>query len=284
MSEFQAVSEFRRGYVRVQQNVRVAEVEGVALAVAIRDEIVDGAAPVVPVDYGIAGELAVFEGDIILGTAAELANTTAESPLERMALPDVPRPNMEEAVAIVGIGFRWPGNVIPFVIDPALPSPARVTDAIDHWESHTLIRFVSRTVEANFVRFQPGDGCSSHVGRQGGEQAVILGPECSTGNAIHEIGHTVGLWHEQSRSDRNTFIRINFANIVAGFEPNFNQHLSDGVDLGTYDFGSIMHYPPKAFSRNGQPTIEALSGSPTFGQRSALSAGDIAGVTALTTP
>ena len=31
-------------------------------------------------------------------------------------------------------------------------------------------------------------------------------------------------------------------NIEAGKEHNFDQHITDGDDVGPYDFGSIMHY------------------------------------------
>ena len=38
-------------------------------------------------------------------------------------------------------------------------------------------------------------------------------------------------------------------------EHNFDQHISDGDDVGTYDYGSIMHYPRDAFSIDGSDTI-----------------------------
>jgi hypothetical protein len=67
-------------------------------------------------------------------------------------------------------------------------------------------------------------GCSSWVGQQGGPQDITLGPNCSTGNAIHEIGHAVGLWHEQSREDRDGFVEVVWANIDASMQHNFTQH------------------------------------------------------------
>ena len=103
------------------------------------------------------------------------------------------------------------------------------------------------------------------------------GPGCDKGSTIHEIGHTVGLWHEQSREDRDRFIRILFENIEAGKEHNFDQHITDGDDIGRYDFGSIMHYDRFAFSKNDNPTIETLHGE-SIGQRSGLSDADIQAV------
>ena len=95
------------------------------------------------------------------------------------------------------------------------------------------------------------------VGKRGGRQDITLGNNCGTGNAIHETGHTIGLWHEQSREDRDTFVQIVWANIDPAQQHNFTQHVTDGDDLGAYDYGSIMHYPPTAFSINNQATIIA---------------------------
>lgn len=43
---------------------------------------------------------------------------------------------------------------------------------------------------------------------------------------------------------------------------------------------SLLPYPNHAFSKNGQPTIEPTGGQP-IGQRTGLSAGDIAAVRAI---
>jgi astacin len=222
------------------------------------------------VRYSVINGEAIFEGDIVLGSVDEMERLVAEVIKEK--------DTKARAVSIPGAQFRWPGGVVPFTIDPELPDTGRVNDAIDHWHSRTGIRLVARTNEQNFVTFRPGDGCSSHIGMRGtGQQFITLAPGCNKGSTIHEIGHAVGLWHEQSREDRDRFIRILFENIEAGQEHNFDQHISDGDDIGRYDFGSIMHYDEFAFSKNDQPTIETLHGE-DIGQRSGLSDADVQAV------
>jgi len=214
----------------------------------------------VELQYTEIGQHPIFEGDIVLGTLEELkaAEQAADS----------------RGIGIVGAAFRWPDGKVPFVI--AVESVrARVLAAIDHWQTRTPFKFTPRVQETDFVSFDSLDGCFSRVGRQGGMQVISVGTDCGIGSAIHEIGHTLGLWHEQSRADRDNFVQIVSANIDPRFKSNFAKHIQDGEDLGRYDHGSIMHYPPTAFSINGQPTILTKNGE-SIGQRNGLSKGDIA--------
>lgn len=223
------------------------------------------------VQYAVVKGLAIFEGDIVLGTVEEVERNT-----------EVARQGLPEAVVITGDKFRWKNCKIPYTIDPALTNQARVTDAIAHWEAKTNYRFHLRTNETDFITFRPGDGCSSNVGRQGGQQFVNLAGGCLKGQTIHEIGHVIGLWHEQSREDRDTFVTIQWQNIETGKEHNFNQHITDGDDVGGYDYGSIMHYGRDAFSKNLSDTIVPINpAGSAIGQRNGLSAGDIAAANSL---
>lgn len=222
---------------------------------------------VVTIHYYTAKGIAFVEGDILLDPRQILrAEDTAQG---------------QQLVGQRDASTRWPAGVVPYTIDGSLPDQIRVRDAIDHWQQVTSLRFVPRASETDFVTFRRGDGCSSNVGRIGGQQFVNLADSCSTGAVIHEIGHVIGLWHEQSSDLRDRYVRIRSENIIPGYEANFSTVAGLGaaaLNFGSYDYDSIMHYSATAFSRNNRPTIERVDGGTLSGQRRELTLADRRGV------
>nr|QNH72398.1 toxin candidate TRINITY_DN13930_c0_g1_i1 [Ceriantheomorphe brasiliensis] len=178
----------------------------------------------------------------------------------------------------------WPGGIVPYVFDNSMTSKGKqaVLEAIDAYLRQTCIRFIpKRPYDSHFVRFYRGRGCFSKLGRapQPGGQPLSVGSHCEwKGTMIHEMMHAIGFFHEQSRQDRDKFVRINNENIKPGMENNFKKY-SHGVmdNLGApYDYDSIMHYPSTAFSKNGKDTmVPLLPGGKHIGQRKGFSEIDL---------
>ena len=119
--------------------------------------------------------------------------------------------------------------------------------------------------------------CSSAVGRIGDYiQRISIGYGCfSLSIVVHEIGHAIGFWHEQSRPDRDKHVNIHRENIEDGYDHNFDKR-TDVDSLGvTYDFNSVMHYSSTAFAKSGTVTISAKEKDLPFGRVPELSPLDI---------
>lgn len=219
----------------------------------------------------------LYEGDILLSP-----DMVSKEPV-KLVYEEGEVPPAQKSVGRTS--GRWPNNTVYYAIDSKLTDQQRVIDAIKHWEAKTNLTFVKRSSESNYIFFTPGSGCSSYVGMIGGKQTLILSTSCTTGNTIHEIGHAIGLWHEQSRVDREKHIKINFENIQSGREHNFQTYQQQGFDGDEFtsylDFGSIMMYSAYSFSKNGLPTITKVDGKTYSVQRTSLSSGDVEGINSM---
>ncbi|MFP2897374.1 M12 family metallopeptidase [Corallococcus sp. 4LFB] len=232
------------------------------------------------VKYEAVNGLALFEGDIILGTVEDVER---ESPKVKAQAGNRVS---AESIQVTGSSKRWPNGVVPYVhVYGSLDDNYVINDAIRHWQRKTGLRFVpvssTTPTSTDHVYFVKGQGCSSAVGRQGGRQYITLEGACGLGAVIHELGHAIGFWHEQSREFRDDFVDILWDNILDGKEHNFEQHISDGDNFGPYDYGSIMHYGTTAFGKTDPVTGATLQtirpkGGQAIGQRNGLSAGDVA--------
>ncbi|PSN36353.1 hypothetical protein C0J52_19733 [Blattella germanica] len=166
----------------------------------------------------------LFEGDIAG------VNISDFTPFEKNAIRDLSK--------------RWPGGVIPYVISSSFSLYERsvIAAAVQDFHAYTCIRFVPRTTQRDYVHLLKGSGCSSLVGHFGGGQHVSLGPGCVyKGIVEHELMHACGFWHEQSRGDRDDYVRIVWQNILPGQEHNFQKfgwRISQSLGV-SYDTGKV---------------------------------------------
>jgi Astacin (Peptidase family M12A) len=144
--------------------------------------------------------------------------------------------NPLRAVVVVGDRFRWLQELVPYEINPNLPNQHCISDAIRDWDQRTSIRIVrhngtSASQYLNYILFEDQCACWSFVGILGSREIISSCARYSTGDVIHEIGHANGLWHEQTREDCDTWLRIDWHKMDSDQRCNFDQHITDGDNV-----------------------------------------------------
>ncbi|XP_056378982.1 meprin A subunit beta-like [Hyla sarda] len=179
-------------------------------------------------------ELNLFEGDIKL------------------------QPN--EMNSIIGDQYRWPIPV-PYYLEDSLEINAKalVLEAFERYRLKSCIDFKPWEGEPNYISVFKESGCWSYIGNlRRGKQQLSLGANCDRLATIqHEFLHSLGFWHEQSRSDRDDYVIIEWDRIQSGTQGNFNKYndtRSNSLNV-PYDYTSVMHYSKTAFRIGTEPTI-----------------------------
>lgn len=189
--------------------------------------------------------------------------------------------------------WLWQYGKIPYTFHSNVSMGVRmkIMNAINRINRETdgFLQLVPRRGERDYVRFRvdeslPGVG-RSKLGRCGGRQDIELKARIGVGSLMHEILHAAGVYHEQTRPDRDYYVNIEWSNIKASAWGNFFYFPTAAVGrvYSPYDYSSIMHYSRNAFcDRDGgvcSPTIiPTRNPNARIGQRDSLSYWDVRGL------
>ena len=221
---------------------------------------------------GAMGRYHSFEGDILLTAREEAllrASAMNDGPLERK-----PR-------TIMGGGrsgmrherFRWPDGVLRY----------QLGDTFSEEEKETVRRVLQEFEEEISSAFPPVQNCISFVESDTGDRVLLTGPQTATqcsstygykplgqvnlagpclrsSTIKHELMHSLGIFHQQSRSDRDDHVEILWDNIQDDFKGNFNKYVPTFINAHgvPYDLMSMMHYTSIMASKNQNITIRTL--------------------------
>ncbi len=216
------------------------------------------------VHYAIINGHPIYQADIILDNLIFGPLPIDASRGEQPA--STPSRESPRTLGVIYSNSLWPkvGGIyqIPYIITNA---STNLSTAIAEYNTtfSGLIQWVPQTTQTDYVNFyiSPADGSGeghSYIGRIGGEQTVDFGTSISVGNLLHEMGHATGLYHEQSRTDRNTYVTVDYNHFQAAVLSADAVATNNAWIYGPYDYASIMEYPGLSFSTDGSPAIQTI--------------------------
>jgi hypothetical protein len=166
------------------------------------------------------------------------------------------------------VGKLWPIRKIPCYVEPSIPKVVQdmIDDALAAWTIANLpitfepVKVKPQGAYVHFLQYSDRNcksedfkgketevgGATQKLGYAGNvAHYVCLNPDALTkGIIVHELGHIVGLGHEQVHCNAHLYIseypkpdRFQTCSDVVSESANF-------VMLTDYDMQSIMHYPP----------------------------------------
>jgi len=206
--------------------------------------------------------------------------------------PDPTTQGLTASTTAAGNYRIWPNGRIPYSIDASVGDTTRnrVLAAMSEWQTKTeqRVRFVKKSsTDTAFLRVLGATRpATSFVGYKPGtvSKVTLRNPEYLT-VIRHELGHVLGLHHEQRRSDRSSYILVKSGNIVdtEDCKRQFNV-CTDCEPIGNYNVKSVMHYRTSDLSscRTG-PVLLRKDGT-AIDHNWVLTAGDLAAIAELYGP
>lgn len=171
----------------------------------------------------------------------------------------------------IGTGINlWPKGKVRYKFERGhfnWQEKRKIWKAMKALQRKTCLRFIrvrsSRSRRENYVMISKRDSCSSSIGKVR-KSRISIGKGCFRhGSIVHELMHTLGFWHEQSRPDRDKHVIFNENGVKKGKRYNFDivyNHHPAVMDT-PYDICSVMHYGEWDFHKNpnmhgARPTLK----------------------------
>ena len=137
----------------------------------------------------------------------------------------------------------WPGGIVPYAFTNTLSAAQTTTylDALREWELAANVRFVPHTNQTRWILFTYNSNSLDTVS-SGYSPQVIAVSSLSRAQVCHEMGHSLGLTHENIRIDQTNYLTV-VTNNILNEASNIIWFTIDptSVASGYYDFESVMH-------------------------------------------
>uniref|UniRef100_A0A0N4Z3E2 Metalloendopeptidase n=1 Tax=Parastrongyloides trichosuri TaxID=131310 RepID=A0A0N4Z3E2_PARTI len=145
-----------------------------------------------------------------------------------------------------------------------------IRKALEIFSTYTCVKFQENYYlkdSDHGIKFLYGDTCrSDFIGRKSNEvNKIYINNDCNFIYAWIQglIMEALGVFPEQTRTDRDKFVEIKYENIDYKRYPGVSTYMDINWPHNTsnydtkYEYGSVVQYISKAFSKNGELTILA---------------------------